>query len=385
MRDYTTANWGVAPHNRQSFQQMQSLFPTARLRRGEGGATDLPARPQDLTSVVYDGVDGSRRSFGDLLKHSYNDAFLVVKDGVLVAEHYDNGMSADSLHLINSISKSFLGMLAGVMAAQGRIDPERRVAAYLPEFAENAFAQTTVRQLLDMTAAVAFGEEYDNPTDDFWVETSVVGWRPALVTAETPRSLFDYALSRTQKSQQDGGGFDYRTLLTNVLGMVIERAAGRPLQELMERTLIQKLGFEQDCNVVVDPTGFPYFGAGMSVCARDLARFGLMLMNQGRANGGQVVPEAWIAETIQGAPSLRASFAETKFGEGLPGGHYSNQCFAHADLQVLVCLGIYGQIIVVDPKARFVAVKLTSHPAPADQTFYGEVFSAIFALSAALS
>ncbi len=384
MRDFTTENWSDAPHNQQSFQQVQSLFPTARLRRGAEGPSALSQRQQDITRIEYDSVDGSKRTIAHFLENSYNDAFLVVKDGAIIAEHYDNGMGPDSLHLINSISKSFLGMLAGILAGQGLLDPEKKVSAYIPEFAANAFAHTTVREVLDMTAAVKFGEDYDTPDDDFWTETSVVGWRPALVKPGAPHTLFDYALSRTETVQADGAGFKYRTLLTNVLGMVIERAVGRPLQDLMEEELIQKLGFEQDCTVVVDRQGFPYIGAGMSVCARDLARFGLMLMNGGTWNGRQVVPAGWVAGTLSGDDDLRRSFANSAYGEGLPGGHYRNQCWAHKDLGLIICIGIHGQTIVSHPATKTVIVKLTSHPQPAPTHFYTDVFSASLTIAAAL-
>ncbi len=384
MRNFTTENWGYAPYNRQSFQQVQSLFPTARLRRGASGPSDLPLRHQDITQIEYDSADGTKKTVADFLATSYNDAFLVAKDGALIAEHYDNGMDADSLHLINSISKSFLGMLAGILAGQGLIDPERKVSDYIPEFSTNAFSETTVRQVLDMTAAVKFSEDYDIPDDDFWVETSVIGWRPALVKPGAPQTLFDYALSRSETVQADGAVFRYRTLLTNVLGMVIERAAGRPLQDLMEEELIQKLGFEQDCTVVVDRQGFPYFGAGMSVCARDLARFGLMLMNNGVVGGQQVVPASWVAETLAGDDLLRTSFAASVYAEGLPGGHYRNQCWGHKDLGLILCIGIHGQTIVCNPANGVVAVKLTSHPQPAPTDFYGEVFTASLTIAASV-
>lgn len=384
MRDFTAENWGYAPYNRQSFQQVQSLFPTARLRRGAAGPSELPRREQDITHIEYDSVDGTKKTVGHMLGNSYNDAFLVVKDGAVVAEHYDNGMGPDSLHLINSISKSFLGMLAGILVGRGLIDPEKKVSAYIPEFSANAFAETSVRQVLDMTAAVKFDEDYDNPDEDFWVETSVVGWRPALVKPSAPQTLFEYALSRTEKVQADGAVFNYRTLLTNVLGMVIERAAGQPLQHLMEQELIQKLGFEQDCNVVVDRQGFPYFGAGMSVCARDLARLGLMLMNNGTHNGQQIVPEPWVTDTRVGDDALRASLAATSYGGGLPGGHYRNQCWAHNDLSLIICIGIHGQTILCDRGNRAVVVKLTSHPKPAPAEFYGDVFSASLTIAASV-
>ena len=68
-------------------------------------------------------------------------------------------------------------MLAGIVIHDGLLDPERTVASYLPELSDSALAQSRVQDALDMTAAVRYGEDYDNAGDDFWHEAAVVGWR----------------------------------------------------------------------------------------------------------------------------------------------------------------------------------------------------------------
>ena len=128
-----------------------------------------------------------------MLDETYTDAFLVTKNGTLIAEEYRNGMGADSHHLLNSVSKSFLGMLVGILAAEGKLDPNEKLVTYVPEFSETAFQKTTLQQALDMTAAVKFGEDYDDRQADFWQETAVVGWRPALVDEHLAKTLFQFA------------------------------------------------------------------------------------------------------------------------------------------------------------------------------------------------
>ena len=384
MRSFNVHNWGYAPHNRASFQDVQSLFPTARIRRGAVQPSALTVREQPIGHIEYPGRDGGTRTIDQLMQDSYSDAFLVSKDGVLLAESYGNGMERDTLHLINSVSKSFLAMLAGILVGEGIVNPDEKVTAYIPEFSRNAFGQSTVRDLLDMTAAPKFGENYDNEMDDFWVEAAVVGWRPALSTPHSPTSLFEYAQSRVEKEQEDGALFHYRTLLTNAIAMVLERATHRPVQDLFEEKLWQKLGCEQDCAIVVDPTGFPYFGAGMNVCARDLVRFGLVLANDGHFNSEQIVPADWIKDTLAGSDRLRMLFAQSDYGQAIPGGHYRNQVWANKDAQVMICIGIHGQVVFVNQRTNVVIVKLSSHPKPADDAFFGDVFGALFTLSEVL-
>ncbi len=134
-----------------------------------------------------------------------------------------------------------------------------------------------------MTAAVKFDGNYDDRLTDFWQEAAVVGSRPELVIEDLPKSLFDYASGLSEQEQNDGAHFHYRTVLTNVLAMAIERATNRSVIRLIEEEIWQRLAPKQDTVVVVDPSGFPYFVAGMNACARDLMRFGHMLLEGGRA------------------------------------------------------------------------------------------------------
>ena len=136
-----------------------------------------------------------------MLINGYADSFLVLKKGEIIFEEYFNGMSQESLHLLNSISKNFTGMLTGVIVKLGLINVDEKVINYLPKLKDSAFNETTVRQVLDMTAAVKYDEDYNNPTTDFWQETSAVGWSPSLLN-ENSSDLFNYALSLKDKEQK---------------------------------------------------------------------------------------------------------------------------------------------------------------------------------------
>lgn len=385
MRSFSRETWLTPPHNRSSFQQVQSLFPTARLRRGGAPATPFTTDPVEIDHIRFGGESGDKYPIQEFLTNSYTDAFLIVRNGVLIHEHYDNGMQPDSLHLLNSISKTFLGMLAGRLVGQGVVDPETRVAAYVPHLAGTAFDQTTVRQALDMTGAVKSGEDYANRSDDFWVETAVLGWRPDLAAKAGTTSLKAYAGSRHETERGDGQGFHYRTLLTNIVAMVLEGAAQTPVNELMEAQLWQKLRPESDANVVVDAEGFPYFGAGMSATARDLARFGQMLLSDGTVEGEQVIPAEWIRSTRNGSAEQRAHFAATGYALMFNDGHYQNQTWASAADGVLICIGIYGQTIYVHQPSGLVIVKLSTHPEPANDRLYAHTFLAMRALAKGLA
>lgn len=380
----TPLNWGYAPYNRTSFQQVQQLFPTARLARGDQSPSTFGAAPADLSHVTYTGMDRNTHTLEHFIASTYTDAFLVLKDGDIVCEQYFNNMTTHSHHLLNSVSKSFVGMLAGTLVEDGVLDVQQTVASYVPELKDGAVANSPVQDVLDMTAAVRYGEDYDQAEDDFWQEAAVVGWRPQLVTPNSPRSLIDYAASLHETTQQDGEHFHYRTVLTNVAGMVVQRAAGQPLQTLLQERIWKRLGAEQDASVVVDANGFPYMGAGMSACARDLARVGEMLRNDGFYNGQQIIPAAWVQQTRDGNDNLRHLFAHSDYARMIKGGHYRNQTWANAPAGILLCIGIHGQTIHINKNTGVVIVKLSTHPKPSDLGLYGETWRALNALTEAI-
>jgi CubicO group peptidase (beta-lactamase class C family) len=233
-----------------------------------------------------------------------------------------------------------------------------------------------------MTAAVAYSEDYDQPKDDFWHEAAVVGWRPDLQSDSSPRSLIDYCKERSQTEQGEGERFHYRTVLTNLCTAVIERATNTPFCEFFAQRLWQPLGPEQDANVVVDPTGLPYMGAGMSACARDLARFGEMLRNDGFYNDQQILPASWVRDTRLGNDELRELFAASDYHGLLPNGHYTNQVWADRESDEIMCIGIHGQTIYIHRSKQLVCVKLSSHPYPTDLGLYGATYRALRALAA---
>jgi CubicO group peptidase (beta-lactamase class C family) len=380
-RGFNEDNWGYPPYNRRSFQEVQQLFTTARLSRGSCFPKLFPKSVISLSKEKYTGLGGEPRTVAQMLDETYTDAFLVTKDSELICEEYRNGMTAHSHHLLNSVSKSFLGMLVGVLVSEGVLDPAENLVTYIPEFVGTAFEKTTLRQALDMTAAVKYGENYADQQAEFWRETAVVGWRPKLVDDQLPKTLFEYACSLRETEQLDGEKFHYRTVLTNVIAMALERATHQSVSKLLEQKIWQPLGPEQDAVVVSDSIGFPYFGAGMNACARDLARFGEMLAANGYYNERQIVPKKWVEDTLNGNEDGKTLFAASAYSGMIPDGHYRNQVWADSNRGLLICIGIHGQTIYVNKNTGVVVVKLSTHPKSADARLFDDTFLAMWAVT----
>lgn len=384
-RPVTTENWGIPPHNRWSIQHVQELFPTCRLARDPSAALVLPTAPQDVMQLSFEAADGANTSISAFLGRACCDAFLVVHKGRVIAEHYFNGMTSSSHHLLYSVTKSFVGMLVGIAVDRDQLEPSSLITRILPELDNEAWRGTTVRHLLDMTAGVRYAEDYADPKTDFWREAAVVGWRPALVSDSTPRTLLDYARSLDGQDMENGSMFQYRTVCTNVLGVVLERAMGERLATLLETEIWSRLAARHDAAIVVDPSGFPYVGAGMNACARDLANFGLMMINDGALNGRQVVPASWVADTVNGDATSKECFAKGLYGDECPGWHFRNQVWvASSEPAVMLSIGIHGQYVYMDKGRDLVIVKLSSQPEPFNAALDVNTIAAMSAIGSRL-
>ena len=156
-------NWGYPPFNRESFQNVQGLFPTARLKRGSGPASDIPMNLQSIEAVEFENLEGNKQSIRQMLDATYTDAFLVLQDGALIHEEYMNNMGPDTLHLLNSVTKSFVGMLTGILYEKGIIDPDKNVSDYIPEFKDTVFSETKLQQLFGRYSTYVGGSPLHSP------------------------------------------------------------------------------------------------------------------------------------------------------------------------------------------------------------------------------
>ncbi len=357
----TLGNWQDPPYNRWAFQHVRELIPTARIARGPGLTWRLPKAELDLGGIAFS-YAGTKLTVADLLAQTWTDGFLVLHDGRVVAEQYFNDMTPGTPHLLMSVSKSVTAVVAGILAGRGALDFSSPVEAVVPELGSTSFAGATVQHLLDMRAGTRFSEDYDDPAADVRSYERVYLWRPA-GAGEGPGDALGYFATLSNDGPH-GGPFRYRSILTDVLAWVIERAAGERLHELITREIWQPMGAEFDADITLDGHGNPMADGGISATLRDLGRFGLMFAQHGKAGPRQIVPAWWIDDTVRGALDGAEAFAA---GEGHPGfgpaSHYRN-CWWVPDpaAPVLHASGINGQHVFVHGPSRTVVVKLSTWP-----------------------
>jgi CubicO group peptidase (beta-lactamase class C family) len=392
----TTANWQDPPHNRWSFWHTRELLPTHRIaaaRRSPRPLVDSATRP-DLRALPLGpaGQGSTARTVGDVLQGSFTDAWVVLHDGELVDEWYDAAGSPDATHAAMSVTKSVVGCVAGALAEQGRLAVDDEVTAHVPELAGTAWAGATVRDVLDMRSGVAFTEDYADARADVRRLDDWIGWRPTDATDAAdhpPRGL--YAFLRTLRAGgAHGGAFVYRSAETDVLGWVCERAGGQRMADLISMLVWDPMGAEADADLICDGSGTAVHDGGLCATARDLARFGQLLLDGGalREEGGirQILPATWFRTCWAVDADVRTAFRDSAAEESFPGGWYRNQFWfrpsPHGD--VLLCLGIHGQLVHVGRRTRTVCVKLSSWPSAQDPRLMQQTLAACDAVSAAL-
>ena len=368
----TARNWQDPPVNRWAFWHVGDLLPTYRVPRGDGAPRPLPAaaaRP-DLLSVPVTRMDRTpgaspSSTVGDVLADTYTDAYLVLQDGALVTEWYGPLGAPDRPHALMSITKSVVGCVAAVLIDRGELDPDAEITSYIPELDGSGFAGALVRQVYDMRSGVRFLEEYANPDSDIRRLDEWVGWQPG---QGEPRGLYPF-LATLQAEAPHGERFLYRSAESDVLGWVCERAAGRPMAALISELIWAPMGAEHDALLLHDGLDTAVHDGGLCATARDVARFGQMLLDGGLVPDGaggtrRVVPSQWLRRAWAVDADTRSVFAASPAEWAFPGGWYRHQFWfrpgAYGD--VLLGLGIYGQMLHVSRRTGTVCVKLSTWP-----------------------
>jgi CubicO group peptidase (beta-lactamase class C family) len=372
-------NWQTDGYLQWAFQHLADFLPTATISRGTGPVAEFACAGAPLTDITVDDPDGPR-TVGEILAATDTDGWIVVQHGAVIAEQYFGAMTADTVHLLMSVSKT---LIAGVVGAL-ELDVDTLVSTYVPALARSGYAGATVRNLLDMRSGIAFSEEYLNPLAEVRLLEQAIGWAPRTVP-DLPSTMYDYLVTLRQGTPH-GGPFHYRSCETDVLGWVCEAVAGQRMPELMSRLVWGNLGARTDAVIGIDPVGTGMFDGGINACLSDLARFGSLFLSEGVSlTGVQVLPPAWVADTLAGGPDSRAAFAASPDDNRMPGGMYRNQVWLpYPGDNVLLCIGIHGQMIYVNRAAGMVAAKLSSWPLPSDPAKLHPTIAAFDAVAAAL-
>jgi CubicO group peptidase (beta-lactamase class C family) len=351
------------PQIRWSLSHMRELVPTVAVWRGSGPKSDLgvAARGDAATidALAFDDLSGRRHSWGESLARTYTDGIIVLHRGVNVYERYFGVLQPHRPHACFSITKSYAATLAATLIHERALDEHKPVPYYLPEMAQSAYADATLREVLDMQVGVKYSETYSDTEADIWHYSRAGGLRSRPADYTGPGNYYEYLIT-LRKEGAHGAAFAYKTINTEVLCWIMTRVTGAPLAEMLSGRLWSQIGCEEDAYMAVDSIGVAMGGGGLSASLRDMCRFGELMRCEGAWAGKQVLPAAVIADIRRGSDP--AKFATAGYTL-LPGHSYRNMWWvSHDSLGVFEGRGIHGQRLYIAPEAEVVIARFASHP-----------------------
>lgn len=349
------------PALRWSVMHMREFLPTQTVSKGLSNACDfdyeLDPKIDQLEFTPWHSKQPM--SWEDSLWENYTDGILILHRGKIVYERYFGELDETKVHAMMSLTKSFTGTLASILVAEGVLDENQLVGHYVPELKTSAFGDATVRQLMDMTTALKYSENYADPEADIWAYSAAGNPFPKPKDHQGPDGYYAY-LTTVEKEGEHGEAFGYKTVNSDALGWVISRASGKTVTELLAEKIWTKIGMEQDAYYQLDGLGTPFAGGGLNAGLRDLARFGELIRNKGNWHGTQIIPAEAVEDILKGGD--KKAF-EKSGNKQLKGWSYRNMWWITENQdQAISARGVHGQAIYIDPAAEMVIVRLASHP-----------------------
>jgi len=355
------SNFFSFPKLRWTVCHIRELMPTRQVSRGIGTPVPMTYALDDSIDTVTFVPIGSeeRMTWAESLSRNYTDGILVIHKRHVVYERYFGALDETGKHAAMSMTKSLTGLLAEILVVEGKLDETARVDSIVPELQGSAFGNATVRQVMDMTTALDYSEDYSDPDADIWIYSRAASPLPKPNEYDGPNGYFEYLQTVKQRGTH-GEAFGYKTINTDALGWIISRVTEKNLATLLSEGIWSRMGADQDGYMTIDAKGTPFAGGGLSAGLRDLGRIGLLLLNGGEINGTRLFPKR-VVENIQ-AGGDKAVFAKAGY-KTLDGGSYRSMWWVlHNKHGAFAARGVHGQTIYVDPTAEMVIVRLASFP-----------------------
>lgn len=313
----TLADWRLHPNSRYSFQHVAEFVPVAGIAWPAGQEDPSPG-PGALDGLEIADRDGGGIAALAHMKRSHTDHLVVMRDGVVIAE-------------------------------------------WLAENADPA----RVRDLLDMTVDLDFDEEYLDDGGAFDRYRRAMLWNPERA-GTMPETMEGFLATLGARGHGHGRQFYYASPNTDLLGLVVERAAGIRYHRFLAERLWRPMGARGAAYVTVDRVGAARAAGGVCITTRDLARLGQLVVDGGRTPGGtQVVPRDWIDDMH--ANGDRQAWVDGNFADMFANGRYRSCWYEVGDGRgSFAAVGIHGQWLWADPTGRVVIAKTASRPDASD-------------------
>ncbi|TBM23043.1 serine hydrolase domain-containing protein [Hafnia paralvei] len=333
-----------------------------------GKAQPIPRVSQDLSAVTYH-YQGNDITLSDYLKRNSVTGMMVIKDGKIVWDYYGNGNTPTTLWTSRSVGKSVVSTLVGIALKEGKISSlDDEVVKYNPDVRGTAWEHVTIRQLLQHTSGVSWGEDYTDPNSDF----------AKLTQCEANSNTYSCVNKLVKDPQRKayakpGQTWSYSSGGAWLLGDTLEKATGKSLAQNLQEKIWQPDGMIHDGVWHSYQLGKHDVGAhGFNATLEDWGKFGLFIMNNGiLPNGTKMLPDHWVAD------ARTWNTAEKSVTPAHPDGSYGYEWWNNSvpatagdvapkhgleSKDTMWALGIFGQMIVVNQKEKLVIVQWSTWP-----------------------
>lgn len=344
-----------------NFAHMDEVFPARTIAQSATpyqfveNAKDIPMQYEFADEV---------RALDEFLARSQTTSFLVIQDDAIVHEAYFAGYDQESTATSFSVAKSFVSTLVGIALDEGLIeDVHDPITKYVPELAGSGFDGVSIAHVLQMSSGIDFSETYDDQSSDAFTI-----FNRMFITMQP----IDKITPSYGTHNEAGREFEYASINTQALTMLLRAVTGQDMTSYLEQKLWQPLGMAHDGSWMVDNYGTEVGFMGLNATARDFAKLGLLFLHDGEFNGQQIVSAEWVAQaTTPDRDFLQPGQIDEDWG-------YQYQWWIPRDAQGdFAAIGIWGQMIYVNPAANVVIVKTS-----ADENFKAHEYEAIAAFRA---
>ena len=304
----------------------------------------IPVASEKMPAEIM--YKGTSLAFGEFLKKTDTNAFVVIRNGVMTYEWYKDGVSQSTQLPSYSVAKTMTSIMIGQLIAQGKIKESDKFVDYFPNLkAGTSFDLVKIKDLLDMQAGVGVSDNYP---------AGPAGWGVAIAQMYASTDV-DWFLKHNRKMAfEPGSKSEYRSVDTQMLGMIIKKVTGKKVADYFSQNVWQVVGAKYPATWNVDRIG----GTEKTFCcfnasAIDYGRIGMLFLNGGYAGPNKVIDNNWLKRMTTSVTTL-----DRDWGYGAQVWHpYPNTSLA---------LGLHGQFIFINPATRTVIVKLSDNPTDSD-------------------
>lgn len=326
---------GLAPASKTP-----DLMPSHIIEAAAGESTPwLIGASEEINEVTWGGV---KISFDEFLANTQTNAFLVIRGGRITYEKYLNGKTESTVLPSFSVAKTMTSLVIGQLIDEGKIKESDTFVKILPDFrADSSFDQVTIKDLLDMNSGIGVSDNYP---------TGPSGWGVAIAQMYATTDINFFMKNNRKMSEKPGTYPEYRSVNTQMLGLIIQKVTGNRLSDEFSDRIWKKVGAEYDATWNVDKVdGYEKAFCCFNAAARDYARVGLALMS----GSPKIASTSWKARLSNPVVNL-------DYGWG-----YAAQMW-HPYPGINLMMGLHGQYIYQDALHDTVIIKLSDMPTSAD-------------------